>query len=456
MTDPTAFVRVSPRDPRYLELSDGRPYIPIGLNMVSPYLTGRGPTADGAEEFALMERWMRALAANGGNTIRVWLALGIWNVERRRAGVYDEEPARRLDAMLGLACALGIRVKMTFEYFREIDPALSKTTWAICPLHHRSRGGTAGSIAEWFDGEESRAQFRSKMAWYAARYGAEPAVYGWELWNEIECVQGGDFMAWTQAMLSELHRLFPRNLCMQSLGSFDAPSKRDPYRRLSTMPGNDLAQVHRYLDLGAALEVCHGPVDVLAADAVREVLAFSPGRPVILAESGAVEPTHAGPFKLYAADRDGVILHDVLFAPFFAGAAGGGQCWHWSDYVDPNDLWWQFGRFAQAVQDLDPPAEGFRPSMIAHERLRVYALTGRRTVLAWCRDKENTWTSELRDGVPPETLEGLEVDLPMPPAARVRTYDPWTDEWAEATPRGGRIVLPAFRRSIVVRLDTEG
>jgi hypothetical protein len=31
-----AFVRVSPRDARYLELSDGRPYIPIGLNLIAP------------------------------------------------------------------------------------------------------------------------------------------------------------------------------------------------------------------------------------------------------------------------------------------------------------------------------------------------------------------------------------------------------------------------------------
>lgn len=31
-----AFVRPSPRDPRYFELSDGSPYIPIGLNMITP------------------------------------------------------------------------------------------------------------------------------------------------------------------------------------------------------------------------------------------------------------------------------------------------------------------------------------------------------------------------------------------------------------------------------------
>ncbi len=452
MTD-TPFVRISPRDNRYFALSSGEPYIPIGLNMTSPRLPGKGPIEDGAAGLGLMERWMRALAANGGNYIRVWLSRGIWEVEHEREGVYDEERARRIDAMLSLAAELGIRVKMTLEYFREIDPALSQTTWAMSTVHHRSSGGTADSIAEWFDGEESRAAFRRKLAWYAARYGDCPAVYGWELWNEINTVRGGDYMAWTEAMLPELHRLFPRSLCMQSLGSFDEPAQRDRYRWLLSVPGNDVAQVHRYLDLGAALEVCHGPVDVLAADAVRELLAMRPGRPVILAESGGVEPSHAGPFKLYAADRDGTILHDVLFAPFFAGAAGTGQCWHWSEYVDPNDLWWQFGRFAESVRGIDPPAEAFEPGMVEQGRLRVYVLKGRRTTLAWCRDAENTWMSELRDGVPPEVQDGLEVELPLPPGARVRTYDPWTGDWQEAAAQDGRVALPPFRRSIVVRAE---
>jgi hypothetical protein len=31
-----AYVRVNPRDRRYLELTDGTPYIPVGLNMVGP------------------------------------------------------------------------------------------------------------------------------------------------------------------------------------------------------------------------------------------------------------------------------------------------------------------------------------------------------------------------------------------------------------------------------------
>jgi hypothetical protein len=222
------------------------------------------------------------------------------------------------------------------------------------------------------------------------------------------------------------------------------------------MPGNDVAQVHRYLDLGASLEICHGPVDVLAADAVRELAQFKPDKPVILAESGAVEPGHAGPFKLYAKDKDGILLHDVLFAPFFSGAAGAGQIWHWDSYVDKNDLWRHFARFAAAVKDIDPPAEQFQPSQIPHPRLRVYALPGKRTILLWCRDSQNDWRTELEQGKAPDSCDGVKLDLAAlfgtAKPASATFYDPWKDQWSETKLKGASVALPSFARSLVVRV----
>jgi hypothetical protein len=190
---------------------------------------------------------------------------------------------------------------------------------------------------------------------------------------------------------------------------------------------------------------------------VRELLAVRPGRPVLLAESGAVEPGHSGPFKLYTKDRRGIILHDVLFAPFFAGAAGGGQNWHWDHYVAKNDLWWQFGRFAEAVRNVDPPAERFQPASVQHPRLRVYVLKGRKTVLAWGRDVQNTWKTELAEGKAPGTIRGASVDLAKVLAGRkgvsARTYDPWANRWRDATLEGTKVALPDFQRSIVVRIE---
>ena len=452
------YLRVSPRDPRYLETDDGRPYIPIGLNMIYPPFVKDG---DAQARLAALDGWLTKLSSNGGNYIRVWLGNDFYDPEDQHAGEYDLEKAKRIDAMLAMAARHGIRVKMTIEQFRVVAPAGPKAAWALQPLHHVSRGGLASDMRDWMDSPAARRQFVGKLEFLSARYRDEPTVYGWELWNEMNAVQGGgDYLSWTAAMLPELHRLFPHHLCMQSLGSFDTDSVRPKYRALATMSGNDVAQVHRYLDPGAKLDVCHGPVDVLAADAVRELLAAQPGKPgkpVILAESGAVEKSHSGPSKLYPRDKHGTILHDILFAPFFAGAAGAGQCWHWDSYVDANDLWWQFSRFAAAVKGLDPPAEAFEPVMIDHPDLRVYALKGRHTLIAWCRDKASDWKSELADGTPPRQLSGASVDFGSAAqgfsSASVRIYDPWEDRWTEAKLDGTVVKLPDFQRSIVIRIE---
>jgi hypothetical protein len=438
-----AHVRVSPRDPRYFELSDGSPYIPIGLNMI-------GPPGEG---LAGMERWFAKLSAQGGNFARIWLSNPFFDIEHARCGVFDEERAKRIDALFALAKKYGIRLKLCTEHFRHLGEGTQ--AWAARPQLLIQNGGPAKDTADYFLGEAGRAHYKRKLAWYAERYNCDPIIFGWELWNEMDAVRANVWEPWSAEMLPELRRLFPKNLAMQSLGSYDHEGKRERYRRLCQLPGNDVLQVHRYLDLGASWTICHGPVAVLAAEAVKDLRSFGISKPILLAESGAVEPNHIGPFKLYAKDRDGIILHDVLFAPFFAGAAGPGHIWHWDVYVDKNDLWWHFGRFAEVVRDLDPPAEHFEPQELVHPGLYVYALRGIRTTLIWCRDKENTWQTELAEGKPPQTIRDAVLRLPqdwqVEKAKTIQCYDPWKNRWQEIR-RGNPISLPDFQRSLVVRI----
>ena len=215
---------------------------------------------------------------------------------------------------------------------------------------------------------------------------------------------------------------------------------------MAGLKGNDFMQMHRYLDPAAELDVCRGPMDVLCADAVRELLDRLPDRPAILSEVGAVKANHTGPSDLYAKDAQGMLLHDEIFAPFFAGSAGSGQPWHWDhQYIDGNNLWWHFARFAEAVKGVDPAAEHFRPFHTETRRLRIWGLRGERGVLLWCRDKANTWDSELVRGESPATISGEKI----PFGGSLRCYLPWENRWVEADSG----VLPDFSRSIVVRFE---
>jgi hypothetical protein len=120
-------------------------------------------------------------------------------------------------------------------------------------------------------------------------------------------------------------------------------------------------------------------------------------------------------------------------------------------------LWHHFDRFAEAIDGLDPPAERFEPLMLTSDRLRIYALKGKRTFLAWCRDAKADWRTELAEGKPPEPIRGAAIDLGRHVAAApVRLYDPWKNKWTKATVTDGKLVLPTFTRSIVVRIEQKG
>ena len=443
--DLTAFVQISKRDPRYFELSNGKPYIPIGLNMVYP--AGRG---DDTELTALENEWLIPLHANKGNFIRIWLSHQQYEVERGHAGNFDEGRKQKLHRLFTLARKYGIRLKLCTEHFRHLGEG--SQGWAARQMLLKENGGPAENTRDYFIGEAGRAHYKMKLDWYAENFGSDPIVFGWELWNEMNAVgfPVDTIWPWSTEMLAELRKRFPKNLTMQSLGSFDDERVKDAYRKLCELPGNDVLQVHRYLDLGARWSICHESAALLNAEAVKELLSYKIQKPVLQAEGGAVEPAHSGPFKLYGKDKEGTILHDVLFAPFFAGAAGPGHIWHWDQYVARNNLWFQFGRFAATVDGLDPPAENFQPFEIEHERMLLYGLRGKTKTLVWCRDKQSTWKTELEEDKAPETLTNLTIALDTG-GKRVRFYDPWENRWG--TGRGGTsIALPDFRRSLVVSI----
>jgi hypothetical protein len=54
-------------------------------------------------------------------------------------------------------------------------------------------------------------------------------------------------------------------------------------------------------------------------------------------------------------------------------------------------------------------------------------------------------------------LKGVTVDLSKALVGKklgsMRIYDPWTDHWSETKVKKGKIALPAFSRSIVIRLE---
>lgn len=455
--DELARVVVSPSNPRYFETTDGKPWIPVGCNIC---FDDSGQAHGAAAVRALFDRWLRAFAANGGNCIRLWAGHQSLEVMPDKAGVYDPERTKTLKGIVTLCEELGIRAKITLESFRMCLSEETERRKAnprgvnfnyVRFFNRRLYAPYARNVPEFFVSEECRRIYLGKVQYLKdLGFGDSPAVYCWELWNEINSTSGmSSYAPWSAWALAELKKMFPNQMTVNNLGSFSDAGAYQAYDELAAEKDNDFMQIHRYLDAGACLDVCRGPMDIVAASAVRELLDRRPDRPAIVAEIGAVQANHAGPFPYYPHDKEGTLLHDALFGAFFAGSAGCGQFWHWGHrYIDGNNLWWHFRRFANAIEGLDPVAENFRPFYTESRRLRMYGLRGKKTAVIWCRDKRNSWEDELVHANRPELLTKEVVPFRN---CKLACYLPWEDRWMTVDAPA----LPPFRRSIVVRVPAD-
>ncbi len=447
-----AAITVSPVDSRYFADGDsGRTWIPVGCNICFDRNAN-----DSAAARRLYEGWMASFATNGGNYLRVWLSAPFLDVMPDEAYRFSAEAEENLKWLVSRAEVHGLRLKFTLENFRRLGPksdadpekgVISFKSTVYAPFAKRMR--------EVFTSEKCADIYLAKARRIAELVGRSDALVAVELWNEINSVSEADLNvlgAWSERMLAEMKKLFPGKMTLQNVGSFSEDSGFAIYDWLGQLKGNDFMQAHRYFDPGADLDVARGPMDVLCADAVRELLDRRPGLPAVLAETGCVERHHASYSHLYRLDTQGMMLHDEIFAAFFAGSAGSGEPWHWDhQYISQHGLWWHFARFAKAVEGLDPAAEHFRPFRTESSRLRFWGLRGNRTTVIWLRDKRNTLLTEVECGRRPEPVAGEAFRAACFRRSRYDWYLPWTDASLTMTD----CKMPTFTRSAVVRFATQ-
>ena len=442
-----SYVQINPDNPHYFRLSNGEPYIPVGCNIAY------------ARDYQTLKDYLKKLADNGGNFARIWMSREYLDHETEY-GKVNETSVANMKELIQYAGELGLKIKFCLEEFRYIES--TSVNGPTKTAYHVLNGGPFSSMEDFMltRPELGKQVYLDKVNFIKQNYGDDPRVFAWELWNEMNAISVGQEQVneWTAEILLDLVDIFKRNMVTQSLGSYDGDWQVQFYRAVPAMRGNDVIQVHRYLDEGADYPVCYGPVDEMAADAVRTMLDMNYGKPVILAESGAVAPKHSGKHEAYAKDHAGIILHDVLFAPFFSGAAGPGHCWHWDEYIDANGLWYHFRKFSDVVKELDPAAENFVPIRADNDILKIYVLKGNDHTLLWCRDKNNSWQNEFNRGISPDVISGSELDIAEISGGKVPVsveyYNPWeqVSAWTDLVLDGMTVSIPDFSRSIVLKI----
>jgi hypothetical protein len=258
-------------------------------------------------------------------------------------------------------------------------------------------------------------------------------------------------------MLARIKAAEPDQLVVQSLGSFDDVAKRRVQDDLKAMPEMDFQQVHRYLDQGAPWAICNLDPVAFSISAVKETRRQD--RPVLLAETGAVNDRHTGPFRYYRMDNRGMIFHDTTFPAFFAGAAGTGQNWWWDSYVDQKNLWGQFEPLASLLKGVKLDQEDLQPVDLSTHDAWCLALMGKNVVLAWIRSRADSWQAVLRDECQPPIHKYLAFPLHRPGVVvkkiQAASFWPEQEPAVVAYVEDGQLIILNFKCAVMVRMDCE-
>lgn len=444
------FVRISTKYSAYFETADGFTWVPVMINYIVPQ------GQDESTAFTTIENYFRNFSSNGGNAMRIWISSPFLEIEDQKVGQYSADKLARIDKLLQLAEKYKIRIKFTLQHIRSISSGTVKQPWANSAVLSTERGGPFKNIKEYINTPTGKKYFLQRAKALAERYRNNSQIFGWELWNEMDAVDSKDWLQFTSEVLDSVKVLFPNHLVTQTLGSLHSEDAARRYEQFFTLQNNPYVSLHRYLDPGKdwqQYENVTRPIDALVNDAVQFARSKVHDRPIVVNEIGAVEANHAGPSKIYAQDSLGVLIHDMIFAPFFCGAAGVGGMWHWDSYVQRQDLWYHYARFQKAINGIDPVKERFTPFKLEKQGVRAYGLKGKNQIILWCRNAENNWRTEFIDHITPGPKTGVSlklIEIGKANARNAQIYDPWKDEWTTLAINDGKISLPSFLRSVVL------
>jgi len=334
-------VRVSPRDPRFLERENGKPFFPIGAN-----LCYAGPR--GTFEY---DRWLTAYARAGCNYGRIWLSPGNTTFGMERPGVpkdgagigqIDLANAWRTDLVLSAARSRGLHLMLTVESHRVLtEQQPSAPMWDGSPLNAKN-GGPLQKPADFWTDQTMEGLYLNKLRYLVARYGASANLLAWELWDEVDLISGyrtEPAKAWHARVAGLLRKLDPHgHLITTSFSRLEG----DP--AIDTLPGIDLVQTHQF-----------GGPDSTAGFASALQMKSRYKKPHLASTVGGA--WQGGQKEL---DPEALQIRPPLWVGIASGGAGGVMPWGWDSYIEPQQLYDALTPATRFVTGINWPSEGFR------------------------------------------------------------------------------------------------
>ena len=323
------WIETRPGSP-YFVTENGEAWTPVGANeAVSwPELAGLFRRRD----LPGVEAHLRRLRDDGVTVMRLMLeyAQGEHRYLEKPVGTFAPNMVRLWDDLVEMCERTGMRLLLT-----PYDTFFMWTRWGRHPYHRRN-GGPCGSRRTWLTCPRTREAIRGRLAFASGRWGGSPAIFAWDLWNEMHPEHAGgdaeafgafidDLGPWLRAFERERHgRAHPQTVSIFGPELLKHPATVEPIFR---HPALDFANTHLYefpaIDRPKSTVAAALAVGRLMRAAVLEA---TDGRPVFDSEHG---PIHLFKDKKVTLPEafDDEYFRFMQWAHLASGGAGGGMRW---------------------------------------------------------------------------------------------------------------------------------
>lgn len=326
---PLSWIGCSAASPYFVD-DEGCSWTPIGANdaitwpELAPLFRRRDPAA--------VERHLRWLKAHGVTCIRLMLEYchGQHRYFERPAGSFTPNMVRLWEDLFSLLERVGLRVLLT-----PYDTFFMWNRWKHHPYNRRN-GGPCADRRTWLTCAAMREAIKTRLAFASDRWGHSPALFAWDLWNEMHPAHGGgdpasfapfidDIAPWLRRREEQRHgRAHLQTVSIFGPELINHPQTREPIFR---HPQLDFASTHLYE---------RGTIDDLR-DTIAPALAVGRLMRTAIGEVRDMRPvldTEHGPIhrfkdrKCTLPDRfDDEYFRHIQWAHLASGGAGGGMRW---------------------------------------------------------------------------------------------------------------------------------
>lgn len=334
-SDNRGFIRINPKNTSYLAFDNGDFFFPIGVNMAWP--------SDCCDPIRQYRKWLDRFAANGGNTIRVWMASWSFGIEWKDTGLGDYEKrqyeAWQLDQLFRLATEHGVKVILVLINHGAFS-LNANPEWVDNP-YNAAIGGPLSVPDEFTSNPIAKQYFRHRLNYIINRWGYSPELLAWEWFNEVNLTPITDraLIPWLIEMTGLLrerdinHHLTTSSFAMRTQSL------------IWWLPGLDIIQEHEYSSQINEKE--HDLANRSVQD-YQQLAATVPAKPILLGEFGYSAKNYGDDIE-----KTGIHLHNGLWSTTFSGYAGSGMYWWWDIYVDAHNLWQHYLGLARFLTGED-------------------------------------------------------------------------------------------------------